>query len=75
MTSRDFVYWFQGFLEISDAKTLDEKQLECIRKHLALVFRHEIDPSYGDAKKQQELNKIHGNPGPGKIDKNTVYRC
>lgn len=60
MTSRDFCYWLQGYFEIQVGRnTLDVAQTKCIQKHLALVFKHEIDPSYGDDKHQQELNKIH----------------
>ena len=70
MTSRDFCFWLQGFLEISDSKTVDEKQLESIKKHLNLVFVHEIDPSMGDAKEQKKLNQIHHGPG-----KDLLMRC
>ena len=68
MTSRDFCFWLQGFLEISaggatpDAPmTLD--QIDCIQRHLALVFTHEIDPSMGNAAHQQKLNEAHNAPG------------
>lgn len=70
MNSRDFVYWVNGFFEISGAKTLDEKQVDTIKKHLALVFKHEIDPSYGDEEHQQQLNQIHHGP-----DGSTLFRC
>jgi len=60
MTSRDFVYWLQGYLEIASAGNkkaqLDADQLECVQKHLNLVFKHEIDPGFDDA---EELQKIH----------------
>lgn len=59
MTSRDFCYWLQGFFEIGKAVTLDAEQTEMIKRHLAMAFKHEIDPSYGDDKKQTELQKIH----------------
>ena len=61
MTSRDFAYWLQGFFEIGgNIESLDKKQTEMVKKHLALVFFHEIDPSYTkDKKKQKEMNKIH----------------
>lgn len=59
MTSRDFAFWLQGFFEISEPKTIGEKETEMIKKHLALVFKHEIDPSMGDDKHQQILNAIH----------------
>lgn len=71
MTSRDFAYWLQGFFEISDTKTISKEQTEIIKKHLAMVFKHEIDPSMGNEEHQTELNKIH-NSGTGK---DTLYRC
>lgn len=73
MTSRDFAYWLQGYFEISDVKTIGEKETEIIKKHLNLVFKHEIDPSMGDEKHQQELNNIHSSqPFP---KKDTLIRC
>jgi hypothetical protein len=69
MTSRDFCYWLQGYFEVSEPKEISEKETQMIKKHLALVFKHEIDPSMGDEKHQEELNNIHG----GKDD--VVFRC
>jgi len=46
MTSRDFVYWLQGFMEISGAQEITKEQVSVIKKHLEIVFVHEIDPSY-----------------------------
>lgn len=62
--SKSFAYWLQGFFEISDSTNepsggLTAQQVECIKRHLALVFKHEIDPSYGDKEHQDELNEIH----------------
>lgn len=71
MTSRDFAYWLQGFFEVSGAETITKEQTTMIKKHLNLVFKHEIDPSMGDEKHQQELNEIHTpihNPNP-------IVRC
>jgi hypothetical protein len=72
MTARDFCYWLQGHLEIdmaddeitgvSGSTVLSEKQVECIRKHLALVFVHDIDPKAGGPEKQAQLNDIHSRP-------------
>jgi hypothetical protein len=59
MTSRDFVYWLQGFMEIADPKALTEEQIKTVRNHINMVFIHEIDPSYGDAKHQQKLQDAH----------------
>lgn len=38
MNERDFTYWLKGFLELSDSKELNEKQVTIIRNHLDLVF-------------------------------------
>lgn len=67
MTSRDFCYWLQGFFEISKAKELDTEEVSTIKKHLDLVFKHEIDPSIdkGDPKKKKDLDDIHGGGLPG----------
>ena len=58
MTSRDFAYWLQGFFELSDITTLDEKQTELIKRHLNMVFIHEIDPSF-PAEQQAALDDAH----------------
>jgi hypothetical protein len=70
MSSRVFCFWLQGFFEIQDPKTLDEKQLEAVKKHLSLVFIHEIDPSMGGKKEQDKLNQAHHGPG-----KDLLMRC
>jgi hypothetical protein len=64
MTSRDFCYWLQGYIEIEKERAgaigmLGEGQVQCIAKHLALVFVHEIDPSAGPPEHQAKLNEIH----------------
>ena len=68
MTSRDFCYWLQGFFEISELNNDPKKteltleQVECIKKHLNMVFYHEIDPSMGDEEHQGKLDEIHNGP-------------
>lgn len=65
MTSRDFAYWLQGFFEVSNAETITKEQTEVIKKHLNLVFFHEIDPSYtNDPNKQEQMNNIHSGKPP-----------
>lgn len=86
MTSRDFCYWLQGLFELGSPATLDAKQTDLVKRHLAMVFVHEIDPSAGDAAMQKTLNDIHdaakqqaqpaslmkfGGDGPN----GTKYRC
>lgn len=73
MTSRDFAYWLQGFFEVSNAETITKEQTEVIKTHLNLVFKHEIDPSMGNAEHQTKLNEIH-NPKPN-FGKDTLLRC
>lgn len=78
MTSRDFAYWLQGYFEIGASQAPDtieglrHDQIQIIKRHLALVFVHEIDPAAGPPEHQTKLDKVHlGDVGPdGK-----VYRC
>lgn len=64
MTSRDFVYWLQGYLELRRAdknspEHLSFQQVQVIENHLNMVFKHEIDPSFGPPEKVKELSEIH----------------
>ena len=45
MTERDFVYWLQGFLEVSQASTMNEQQVQIVKDHLALVLT-KVTPTY-----------------------------
>lgn len=74
MTARDFCYWLQGYFEIEGKSTkgLTSKQTDMIERHLALVFKHEIDPSYGG--NQQELQEIHDGK-PNSLGGDTLIRC
>ncbi len=70
MTSRDFCYWMQGYFEINGADAMmTSEQAACIRKHLALVFVHEIDPSHGPAEHQAKLNEIHNSGALDEVKK------
>lgn len=65
MTSRDFCYWLQGYLELRGSVIgMTDAQVESITKHLAMVFKHEIDP----AMPNPELDAVH-NPY------NPTFRC
>lgn len=68
MTEKEFVIWLHGFLEISQAKTLDEKQLQVIKDHLETFFikitpdrenknNHKEDPWSEKIKQLEELVK------------------
>ena len=71
MTSRDFCYWLQGYIEIGHDQMLDaglnHDQLEIVKRHLSLVFKHEIDPSQGSQEHQAELQAIHDGNLNGEI--------
>ncbi len=56
MTAREFCYWLQGYFELSSSNALSPEQTKAIKAHLAMVFHHEIDPSYPDGEK---LNELH----------------
>jgi hypothetical protein len=38
MTTEQFVYWLQGFMEIANPKELNKTQTQQIKDHLKLVF-------------------------------------
>lgn len=43
MKTTEFCYWLQGLFELGNPVSLDEQQTELIRKHLEMVFLHDID--------------------------------
>jgi hypothetical protein len=48
MSPQDFCYWLRGLFELSNPenlKTLNERQVALIQRHLILVFKNETDPS------------------------------
>lgn len=59
MKATEFCYWLQGLFEMAEPVALTEKQTALVKAHLALVFVHDIDPSYGNEKVQKVLNAIH----------------
>lgn len=42
MNSRDFCFWLQGLFELGNPEALDRSQVDAIKAHLALVFKHDI---------------------------------
>lgn len=72
MTSRDFCFWLQGVFEISKPDAFDMNQLAIIKKHLDLVFVHEIDPAMGDKAHQDKLNEVHNTKD---LPSGVVMRC
>jgi hypothetical protein len=41
MSPEQFVYWLQGFMEIANPATLDQKQVQVIKDHISLVLKKE----------------------------------
>ena len=70
MKSRDFCYWLQGYFEITNPKEISEAQTDMIKRHLALVFKHEIDPSIPDP--DGSLQELHDGNKP---NRETLFRC
>jgi hypothetical protein len=83
MKASEFCFWLQGYFEMSgvtpeEPGTLNSRQSAMIQRHLALVFKHDIDPSQGTSEHQAELQSIHdGIPLKfGGVDADGgVYRC
>ena len=46
MTERDFVYWLQGFLEVTNPETITAEQIQIIKNHIKLVLTNPA-PSHG----------------------------
>ena len=62
MTSENFCYWLQGYIELSRGRSepgITADQAQVIKEHLAMVFVHDIDPKAGDAVEQAKLNALH----------------
>lgn len=74
MKSRDFCYWLQGFFELTEGNAVTEVQIATVKKHLALVFAHEIDPAMGSPAHQSKLDEVH--KGPSVSPSGTMlFRC
>jgi hypothetical protein len=94
VNATEFCYWLQGYIEVTKAGqppgnsplmwTLNQGQLDVIDRHLALVFRSDIDPKQGPPAVQQQLQTIHDGlpsgvsiqPAPYSVaPPGTVVRC
>ena len=83
MTSRDFCYWLQGYFEIAalaDSSTaqITVAQADMIKRHLSMVFIHEIDPSIdqGNPAKPGSISFFtSGGTEIGEDGQLVTYRC
>ena len=46
MESKSFIYWLQGYFEISESDSLTDKQINIIQKHLDMVFKYDENPEF-----------------------------
>jgi hypothetical protein len=83
MKATEFCYWLQGYFELDQASSkpgnsLSDEQVEVIQRHLALVFKHDIDPQAGPSNYQAALNDIHNGqnkPNPFGPNSGPMIRC
>ena len=59
MTSRDFIYWLQGFLEVADPQIISKEQILLIKKNLDLVSTNEINSTTSPEIYNTELDRVH----------------
>lgn len=75
MKAPEFCYWLQGMFELSGPtlQELNAEQLNIIKQHLAMVFIHDIDPSY-PKDQQAALDAAHSGNSTTQ-NGTTVFRC
>ena len=62
MTTEQFVYWLQGFMEINDPDRIGPKETQIIKDHLALVFKKETPTRIGTGYGVPNKTEIVTNP-------------
>lgn len=82
MSERDFIYWLQGALEIMDPKQLDEKQIQVIKDHIALVLKKETPTRIGQfvikedpSLQPEEIKVVPQSPLLGDLLKRSPIKC
>ena len=71
MKAVEFCYWLQGLFELGEPASLTAQQTATVKKHLDMVFIHEIDPSY-PPQQQDDLTAAHQGRWPGS---GIILRC
>lgn len=62
MTSENFIYWLQGFLEIQNPEVIDKNQVQIIKDHISLVL-NKVTPlrNYMDKQVLNDVKFMFGN--------------
>jgi len=71
MKPSEFCYWLQGFYEISGESKMTKEQGDMVKRHLALVFKHELDSPDPSG----ELQAIHDGEQSVLPEGPILYRC
>lgn len=58
MKATEFCYWLQGMFELNPAQELTVEQTDLIKRHLQMVFLHDIDKNY-PVEQQKPLYDLH----------------
>lgn len=58
MNAENFCYWLMGYFELHGAVGMGADQTKCVKRHLDLVFVHDLDPRAVTEK----LQEIHDGP-------------
>lgn len=56
MNSDQFVFWLQGFFELTESNNLSANQVKMIREHLKLVF-NKVTPPFQKSQEKPIENK------------------
>lgn len=73
MTSTEFAFWLQGYLELrEDDKPLTPKQVQIIKDHLALVFTKVTPDRKAEPSKDEEPD-VWPSPGFDPFNRPDVY--
>jgi len=77
MNSIDFCFWLQGYFEISEDTHITSKQCDIIKAHLALTFKHEIDPlrESQTVTPVEVLNNVHNTVNNLQTGNDPLLRC
>lgn len=62
MTAENFIYWLNGYLEISNAKELNEEQLQTVKDHIKLVLTKVTPPLWIDQGNTITIPSYPSNP-------------